>query len=233
MQSLTLWRDRVQLLLLALKQQFGRRFWLSPLLLLPWPIYKVIAFLESGQLVFTAKDAQNELIGLPLYIYAIGLGVGLVAREIEGRTLEVSYSISGGCQRLWWLKLGAATLLIVMASLLLALLSGLLFTSFPPEVLLRVWQGATFFLVLAMGCGALLRSELAAALVAGGVLLTLFTRFEDKTWSPIFNPLLLDNAQYIDLTPALVQNHVGTWLLIGLLLALTFHRAEQRETLLN
>jgi ABC-type transport system involved in multi-copper enzyme maturation permease subunit len=113
------------------------------------------------------------LIGLPIYVIAVGLGVRIIAGEIEQHTLEVTYTVPGGAQRFWLSKLFAAMLPIVFSGALLAIIAAIFFTEYPIIVLYGSLQGAVVYLVLAMGLGALLRSELTAVLVVGVVLLVI------------------------------------------------------------
>jgi hypothetical protein len=98
-------------------------------------------------------------------------------------------------------------------------------------------QGAAFYLVLSMGLGALLKSEITAALVAALVLfvngfLSAFGEVQ-RRWSPLFNPLGIPDARSSDLLAWTIQNRIGVALLILALVALSWVRAERREQLLR
>ena len=106
--------------LLALLQ-LGRRAWLVPALALIWPAYRALALLFGWrEQSFTEDDVQNGLIGVPVYLLAVGLGVRIIASEIEQRTLEVTYTVPGGAKRVWMAKLVGALLPLVVAALLVA-----------------------------------------------------------------------------------------------------------------
>jgi hypothetical protein len=209
-----------------------------PLLTLLWPGYHALSLLLGWRdRSFSPEDAQNGLIGFPLLVLAIGLGVRIIASEIEQRTLEVTYTVPGGAHRVWISKLVAAAVPILMAEALLAIVAAAFFTEYPLASLYGAFQGAMFYLVLAMGLGALLRSEITAALVAS-VLLTangFVTGFGDLAtrWSPLFNPLGTGNASPADVLAWTVQNRVGVALLIVALTLLACTRAERREQLLR
>jgi hypothetical protein len=225
--------DRLQLTRLALRLQMGRRFWLGPLLVLAWPLFHGIRLLV-GQNVqgFTEADAQNTLIGLPLVVLTIGLGVRIIAGEIEQRTLEVTYTVPGGAQRVWIAKLTAALVPLLLAEGLLAIITVVFFTSYPLSALYGALQGAVFYLVLAMALGAMFRSEI-AAMLAGGVFLFLgLITFQNRI-SPLFNPLGVDNADVAEVLAWTVQNRIGYALAIIALAVLAFARAERRERLLG
>jgi len=225
--------DLIAMLFLCLKQQLGSRFMFVPLAVLIWPIYQAVRLLESQQNLFTSADVQNNLLGLPIYLLAIGLGIGIIAKEIERGTLEVVYTIPGGAQKIWLLKLAGAALIIIIAELLLAVITSMLFTSFPISVLYRTFQAAVFFLVLSMGAGALFRSELAAGMFSAAVLFTILPRFSHNRWSPLFDPLHPGVGNIVDIVAWSVQNHIGIGLLIIVLIVVTFKRAERRELLLD
>jgi hypothetical protein len=231
--------DGARLLKLALRWQLGRRMWLVPVLALGWPAFhaaRLLAGWQDGR--YAAVDAQNYLIGLPLFVLAIGLGVGIIAGEIEQRTLEVTYTVPGGARRVWLAKLLAAALPLLAAGVLLAVVTATFFTSYPLLALYGASQGAAFYLVLAMGLGALFKSEITAALVAAMVLflngfLSSFGAVQ-RRWSPFFNPLAVaDDASSSDLLAWTIQNRIGVALLILALVALSCVRAERREQLLR
>lgn len=230
--------DGVLLVKLALRWQLGRRMWLAPVLALGWPAFHALSLLfgwRDGR--FAAADVQNYLIGLPLNVLAIGLGVGIIAGEIEQRTLEVTYTVPGGARRVWVAKLFAAALPVLAAGVLLAVVTAMFFTSYPLLALYGAVQGAAFYLVLAMGLGALLKSEITAALVAAMVfflngLLGGFGEVQ-RRWSPLFNPLGLGDTNSADVLAWTIQNRIGIALLIFALVALSCVRAERREQLLR
>jgi hypothetical protein len=230
--------DGMLLLKLALRWQLGRRMWLAPVLALGWPAFHALSLLlgwRDGR--FAAADAQNYLIGLPLNVLAIGLGVGIIAGEIEQRTLEVTYTVPGGARRVWLAKLLAASLPLLAAGALLAVITAAFFTSYPLLTLYGALQGAAFYLVLSMGLGALLKSEITAALLAAMVLFLngLLGGFGEiqRRWSPLFNPLGLTEADSSELLAWTIQNRIGVALLIFALVALSCVRAERREQLLR
>lgn len=232
------WADGLLLLKLSLRWQLGRRAWLAPALALGWPAYQAVAVLAGwSDERFTAADAQNFLIGLPLIVIAIGLGVRIIAGEIEQRTLEVTYTVPGGSRRVWLSKLLAAALVLLVASVLLAVVTVAFFTSYPLLALYGALQGAVFYLVLATGLGALLKSEITAALVAAMILFLngFLSGFGDvqRRWSPLFNPLSIDDANSSDLLAWTIQNRIGVALLILAIVALSCVRAERREQLLR
>ncbi len=230
--------DALRLLALALRLQLGKRFWVVPLAALAWPAYQALSLTAGWRdQSFDAADAQNALIGLPLVMLAIGLGVRIIAGEIEQRTLEVTYTVPGGAARVWIAKLIAAASALLAAGALLAGIAAVFFTSYPLGALYGALQGSVFYLVLAAALGALFRSEITAALVAGVLLLAnaFLTGFgaAQSRWSPLFNPLVVQDANAADVLAWTVQNRIGMALVIAALTALACARAERRETLLR
>ena len=228
--------DIVMLLRLSLRLQLGRWVWLVPALALLWPSYQAISVL-AGWRQFEAADAQNSLLGIPLVVLAIGLGVRVIAAEIDQRTLEVAYTVPGGARRVWVAKLAAAALPLLGAGLLLAIIAALLFVRYPLAALYGALQGTAFYLVLAAGLGALFRNEISAALVASVLLacngfLTSFGNAQSR-WSPLFNPLAVRDISESEIFAWTLQNRIGFALLILSLVTLTCARAERREKLLN
>jgi hypothetical protein len=230
-------RDAWATMLLCARLVAGRRFWLAPLLPLAWTAYRAITLLagwrEEG---FAAQEAQFGLIGFPLTVLATGLGVRIIAGEIEQRTLEVSYTVPGGIQRVFLSKLAAAVLMLLAAEILLAIATAILFTSFPPAALYRAFQGAFCYLILSMSLGALFRAEITGllaslALFFFNMLATGFGEVQSR-FSPFFNPVGLDDDR-ANVVAWTVQNHIGYALAMAFIVVLTFSRAERRERLLG
>jgi hypothetical protein len=229
--------DQRAIVILSIRQQLGRRFWLLPIFVLAWPLLAgTVIFLFGGNVNFGEDEIQNIIIGLPLYAMAIGMGAGIITNEIEQRTLEVTYTIPGGARRVWLLKLSAAALFILMAELMMAVSTWLIFMPFPLSVLPGAFRGAIFLLVLAMGFGALLKNELFAAITAGGLsFFILIMTMEENIgrWSPLFDPRLIEDISTAEVIAWSIQNYVGVTLVTVALAALAFSRAERREQLLG
>jgi ABC-type transport system involved in multi-copper enzyme maturation permease subunit len=234
--SAALIADAAVLLRLSLRLQLGRWVWLVPAIALLWPAYQAITVLLASRQL-NAADAQNGLIGMPLVVLAIGLGVRVIAAEIDQRTLEVAYTVPGGARRVWVAKLAAAAVPLLGTGLLLAIIAAVFLVRYPLSALYGALQAAAFYLVLAAGLGALLRNEITAALVASVMLalngfLTGFGNAPSR-WSPLFNPLVVKDLSETEIFAWTVQNRIGFALLILSLVTLTCARTERRETLLN
>ena len=231
------WKPDTGLVRFALLVVAGRRYWLMPLLPLAWLIFQAgVIVLGSGEGT-SAASAQGTLLGLPLTLLAAFLGIRIIAGEIDGRSLEIAYTVPGGCERVWWAKLLASVLLLIASEALLAAATFLFFTSFPIGALYGAMQAAIFYLVLAMGLATLFRSEAAGAMAVAAILGLngLITGFGENQIraSPFWNPYTLTDTDPADLLAWTLQNRVGTILAIAAVIALTFMRANRRERMLG
>jgi hypothetical protein len=170
---------------------------------------------------------------------AIGLGVRIIAGEIDRRTLEIAYTVPGGTHRVWVAKLVASFLMLAAATIPLALVTSLFFTEFPLGALYGALQAAVFYLVLAMAFSALSKSEAAGALITVVVLVLngFFTGFGQNQIrvSPFWNPAAETLTRYEpeQILAWTVQNRIGFVLIIVAVIVLAFGRAEQRERVLG
>lgn len=232
------WRPDFGLVRFALLVVGGRRFWLLPLLPLAWLLFQAGMILLGGDgESIGASSAQGTLIGLPLAMLAAFLGIRIIAGEIDGRSLEIAYTVPGGCERIWWAKLLASALILLASEALLAAATFVFFTPFPPIALYGALQAALFYLVLAMGLATLFRSEAAGAMGVAAVLgfNGLITGFGENQVriSPFWNPQALPDADATELLAWTLQNRIGILLATGAILALTFMRANRRERMLG
>ena len=198
-------RELLLLVYHAARTVAGRRFWLYPLFPIVWVLIQFVwVYFQWRDADFDLPDAQNFLIGLPLAVLASLLGIRIIAGEIDRRTLEIAFTVPGGAHRIWLAKIAAATGMIVVAEVLLALATWLLLTDFPFSALYGAFQASMFLMILAMGFAALFKSE------SAGGMLTIAAFFfayilQTTRVSPFYNPDLLDldAAQRI---AGLVQN---------------------------
>ena len=225
--------DQMRLIHHAARIVAGRWFWLAALLPLLWLGFQYISVILGWRATsYEIVDAQNTLIGFPLAILAAGLGVRVIAGEIDLRTLEIAYTVPGGAHRVWLAKLGASFLILLVAEALLAITTFVFLTSFAWSTLYGALQSAVFFLVLAMGLGALFKSEAAGGMVCAGVL-TLALIFTVLRISPFFNIELSADLDAVERMARLVQNRIGYVIVTLAVMLLTFGRAEQRERMLS
>ena len=228
---------RASLLRLSLLILAGRRFWVLPLLPLAWLAFQAVVVMLFSDSGFTPAAAQGALIGLPLTLLAVFLGLRIIAGEIDGRSLEIAYTVPGGCQRVWWAKLLAAGLVLVASELLLAGVTFVFFTPFPLGALYGAFQAAVFYLILAMAMATLFRSETGGAMGTAAVLglnglLSGFGENQIRI-SPFWNPYALDEADPMELFAWTLQNRVGVVLVMAAVLSLAFMRANRRERMLG
>jgi len=227
----------LRLTLLAARLLAGRQFWIWSLPPMLWVGFQFATLHVPGwrqETNFDPVHAQGLLIGTPLVILAIGLGVRIMAGEIDQRTLEIAYTVPGGTHRVWLAKLIAAMLLLSAALVGLAVTTLVFCTAFPASALYGAMQAAVFYLVLSMGLSALTKSEATGALLTTGILIfNWFIQLADLRISPFWNPLKLDNHDPADVLAWTVQNRIGFALAIVAVTLLAFGRAERREKMLG
>ena len=238
---MSVWRRlqaQLALFRLAALTVAGHRFYLLPLLPLCWLLVLAAATLlglSSGD--FEPATAQGTLIGLPLTVLAVFLGLRIIAGEIDGRSLEIAYTVPGGCERVWWAKLAGAVLVLVVAEALLAIVTWRFFTPFPLVALYGALQPAVFYLVLAMAMATLFRSEVAGAMATVAVLgfNGLVSGFGNNQVriSPFWNSLATQSSDPAEILAWTVQNRIGVALVTAGILALAFMRANRRERMLG
>lgn len=232
--------DGLRLLWLSARSLAGRRFWIVTLFPLIWPALQVFRLQVGWRPVeFSDFEAQNLLIGAPLVMLSILLGVRVIASEIDRRTLEIAYTVPGGAHRVWLAKFAVGAVLVLVAEIWLALATWILLTPFPPAALYGAFQAGVFYLAIGMGLGALFRSETTGALGGVGVLTVnwFITGFGQNQirFSPFWNPEVPSLARF---DPGLVfawtlQNRIGFVLAVAGVVALSVARAERRERLLS
>ena len=227
-------RGTVRWLYLSAVQLAGRRFWWLPLLVLAWPVLQIL-FLAAGwrRGAFEAASAQSYLLGTPLALLAVFLGVRVIAGEIERRTLELAYTVPGGAHQVWIGRLLAAWGILLAGEVPLAVATYLLLTPFPLSSLYGALQAATFYLVLSMGLATFFRSEVTGAMAALAVMvLNGFFTVSLGRFSPFWNPLTAEGGSE-QLFAWGLQNRIGFLLATAALVGLAFSRAEDREKMLG
>ena len=230
--------SRLGLLRLVAIVLAGRRYWLLAVLPLVWLLVQAGLLLIGIREGFSPREAQGALIGLPLTLVATFLGIRIIAGEIDGRSLEIAYTVPGGCERIWLSKLFVSWLLLIGAELLLVGPVWVFFTGpFPLSALYGALQAATFYLIVAMALAALFRSEAAGAmgtavLLGFNGLISGFGGFQVRA-SPFWNPLAVGDATPGELLIWTLQNRVAFILVMAAILGLAFMRAARRERMLG
>ena len=188
---------------------------------------------------YSNADAQNLILGYPLVFIGAFLGLRIIASEISGRSLEIVYTVPGGCERVWWTKLIAAMFILLPLLALLAIGSWFFLTSFSILAIQGAIQVGAFFMVLAMGLSALFRSEVGGAVATVIVLafwLVISGPFSHPTISPFYNPYQgvgFGRLGAEELIANTVRNRIGYLLVIFAILGLAFMRSNRRERLLS
>lgn len=229
------------LIRLAAIANAGHFFWLIPILVAGmWLAAHEALVVLNIMNSMGVGDVQNRLIGVPLAMLGIFLGLRIVAGEINARTIEIVYTVPGGAKNVWWTKLIAAALLLAVTMTLFAVYIWFRFGPFPIEALYGALQSSVLFLVLAMGFSALFRSEVAGAIVTCVILLIFGIFFHNfgearvqPIISPFFNPYADNMSPQVNLLAAILKNRIGVAIVIGLVTWLAFMRGERREKLLS
>ena len=228
-------RPDFYLLRLVLVMMAGRRYWLLPLLPLAWLVFLQLELFSFFNV--SPEAVQGLVLGVPMSLLGIFLGIRVIAGEIDDRSLELAYTVPGGSERLWRIKLIAAVTMLLVMEATLALVTVTLITAFPLGALYGAFQAACFYLVLSLSLATLFRSQ-----IGGGVFtvillgingaLTGFGNVQLRG-SPFFNPYVIVGADSTDLLAWTVQNRVGMLLLMAGILSLAFMRANRRERMLS
>ena len=215
----------------------GKHFYLILLAAPIWvgALWLFESFVMSGS--FHAGHVQVVLVGIPLVLLATFLGLRIIASEISGRSLEIVYTVPGGCERVWWTKLLASVFILLPFLILLSAGVWLFITDYPLLVLQGALQSGLFFLVLSMGFSVLFKSEIAGALATGLVFIFCFFLSDfgsdPSVLDPFYNPFNIPNASTSELIATTVQNRVGFLLFTFAILGLAFMRSNRRERLLS
>ena len=231
----------LKLLRLAMVSIAGHFFWI-------WPLVLVVGWLAAHTLLeqfnvinsITAAEVQNRLLGVPIALLSTALGLRIIAGEINARTIEIIYTVPGGANRVWTIKLLASMTMIAVVELALALYTWFYFTHFPIEALLGAFLTGHFFLVVAMGFSALFRSEVSGAIVSALLLGVCFLFLSGsgmdeqmKVFFPFFNPYASSIDESTNVLAMILQNRIGYFLVILGIICLAYMRGERREKLLS
>ena len=218
----------------------GRKFWIIILIPLFWPILRAAIILFGGGDKLGPENA-HLLMSLPLSLVGGGLGIRIIAGEVDSRTLEIAYTVPGGCHRVWLVKIAASVSILLASEVLLTIFTMIFFTSVTIGTFYGVLQASVFYLILGMASSAFFRSEITGAMVTG-LFYALFVFIQlavnDSNGgsaqfriSPFFNPVaLVDKSQALAHT---IQNRIFFLILIGIISLLAFSFVERREKMLG
>ena len=166
---------------------------------------------------------------------AMGLGVRLIAGEIDSRTLEIAYTVPGGCHRVWLAKIATCISMLLVSEILLSLFTMIFFTSVSPGTFYGVLQASVFYLIAGMAFSAFFRSEITGAMATVVLYaINLFVQLNTQIRvSPFFNPLAMNTADKSQVLSYTIQNRIFFIIFIAVISLLTFSRVERREKMLG
>lgn len=214
----------------------GHKFWLIPIIV---PIVWLAP--QSGMEILDWVTIRDEGIqfrlAVPLGFVGLFLGLRIIASEINARTLEIVYTVPGGAEKVWWVKILASLMILLLTEAVMGVYAWFLITPYNLESLYGALQVGMFYMAVAMGFSTLFRSEVAGAIVAVVALglNIVFTEFgREQHWlSPIYNPHAIDNEVLKTIIVETLRNRIIMALAILLIFSLAFLRGNRREKLLS
>lgn len=214
----------------------GRKFWIVILLPLLWLALQAVWILFVGREGKLGPADTPFLIGLPLAVIGMGFGVRLIAGEIDNRTLEIAYTVPGGCHRIWLAKIAACFCLLLSSEVILAIVTMIFFTSITFGAFYGVFQAAFFYMIAGMAFSAFFKSEITGAMATVSVfainVIIGFSDFQPRI-SPFFNPLAIESSDKAQIIAYTVQNRILFIIVIVTIALLTFLRVEKTEKMLG
>ncbi len=226
--------------LINLKLLFGRHWWLFLLALLIWPawlVLRVVMGWNDGP--WQADHVQNMALTPPLILLAIYLGMSAFAFEIDERTIEGVFTVSGSRYRPWLVRIGTVVVFLLAADLLLAGLTWLFLADFPVVgVTANALIPVLLYFSLALMFSLLFKGAIPAGLTVSPLLLLNITVLASATRGTRYNVFfnILDRPSDVDAALwqiMAVQNRLVLLLVIGLILFYTVRLTDKRERLLQ
>ncbi len=214
----------------------GRKFWIVIFIPLLWPAVQAVrVMLDIGDVNLDPSGAMM-FTGFPLGLVAIGLGIRLIAGEIDSRTLEIAYTVPGGCHRIWVAKIAACLAMLFVSDVLLAVFTMIFFMPVSTGTFYGAFQGAVFYMVAAMSFSAFFRSAISGAMVTvipfAVNIMVVMGRAQLRI-SPFFDSAAIKNMDSSQVIAHSIQNRIFFIILIFTLTLLTFTRVERREKMLG
>lgn len=214
----------------------GHKFWLIPIVV---PIVWLLP--QTGMEILNWVTIRDEgvafRLSVPLAVVGLFLGLRIIASEINARTLEIVYTVPGGAEKVWWVKILASLMILLLTEAIMAVYIWFLITPYNLESLYGALQVGVFYMSVAMGFSTLFRSEVSGAIVAVvalglNIVVTNFGR-EQHWLSPIYNPHIIDNEGLRALIAETLRNRIFIALVILMIFSLAFLRGNRREKLLS
>lgn len=214
----------------------GHKFWLIPIIV---PIVWLAP--QSGMEILdwiTIRDEGIQFrLAVPLAFVGLFLGLRIIASEINARTLEIVYTVPGGAERVWWIKILASLMILLMTEAVMGVYAWFLITPYNLESLYGALQVGVFYMAVAMGFSTLFRSEVAGAIVAVvllGLNLVLTEFGREQHWlSPIYNPHAINDQVLKAIVVETLRNRIFIALVTIMIFSLAFLRGNRREKLLS
>lgn len=210
----------------------GRKFWIVVFLPLLWLVIRAL-FIMFGSGEKLGPESAHYLMSIPLSVVAIGLGIRIIAGEIDSRTLEIAFTVPGGCHRIWLAKIATSVSMLLAGEILLTVCTMIFFTSVTPGTFYGVLQGVVFYLIIGMAFSTFFRSEITGAMATVALFAFNLMIGPGSRISPFFNPLAMDSAEKAQTLSYTVQNRIFFMIFIAVVTLLTFYRVERREKMLG
>lgn len=210
----------------------GRKFWIIIFLPLLWLVIRAL-FIIFGSAEKLGPENAHYLMSIPLSVVGMGLGIRIIAGEIDSRTLEIAFTVPGGCHRIWLAKIATAVSMLLVSEILLTLCTMIFFTSVTPGTFYGVLQGSVFYLIMGMAFSTFFRSEITGAM---GIIVLFAINLmigAGSRVSPFFNPLAMESTEKAQALSYTVQNRIFFLIFIAVVTLLTFSRVERREKMLE
>ncbi len=233
-------RGTLRLGLINLKLLFGRHWWLYLLALGFWFGWLILfAVMGWSEGPWEASEVQNEALTPPLLLLAVYLGMNAFAFEIDERTIEGVFTVSGSRYRPWLVRIGTVVLFLLAGDLLLAGLTWVFLVDFPVlGVAFNALVPVLLYFALALMFSLLFKGAIPAGLAVSPLLLlnvTVLAGISHGTrYNVFFNylarPSAIDAAQWQIMA---VQNRLVLLLIIGLILFYAVRLTDKRERLLH
>lgn len=211
----------------------GRKFWIVVFLPLLWLGVRALIIMFGNGEKLGPENAYYLMSPLLHVVAILVFGIRIIAGEIDSRTLEIAYTVPGGCHRVWLAKIATSVSLLLVSEILLALFTMIFFTSVTLGTFYGVFQGAVFYLIIGMAFSAFFRSEITGAMASIALFAINLLVWQGFRISPFFNPLALENIEKSQVLYYTIQNRIFFIIFIVSLALLTFYRVERREKMLG
>jgi hypothetical protein len=223
-----------------LKLLFGRHWWLYLMVLLLWLGWLVVRVVMGWtEEPWQPDEVQNTVLTPPLLLLAVYLGMSAFAFEIDDRTIEGVFTVSGSRYRPWLVRIGTVVAFLVVADLLLAGLTWVFLVDFPvPAVAANALVPPLLYFALALMFSLLFKGTIPAGLAVTPLLLLNATVLAGALGRTRYNVFFNYLARPTDIDETLwrimaVQNRLVLLLVIGLILFYTVRLTDKRERLLQ